>query len=129
MNYEDEKGKLASLLANGKISDQSFLAATRTLDAKIEGLKRTKESPSSQEIRTGIHRYAEIKDTGNFKTHPTGLWFLVPFFFGILGGVVAYVGVKDEDKGMADNLLKFAAYWTLILFLVYWMLFTYLSHL
>lgn len=38
---------------------------------------------------------------------PTGLWYLVPFFFGIIGGLVGYVAVKDEDKGMANELLIF----------------------
>jgi hypothetical protein len=46
------------------------------------------------------------------------LWFLVPLFFGIIGGIVAYIGVKDDDEEMATNLLIFGIVWTLILFAI-----------
>lgn len=29
----------------------------------------------------------------------------MPFLFAIIGGLIAYVGVKDEDEEMAKNLL------------------------
>jgi positive regulator of sigma E activity len=51
---------------------------------------------------------------------PTLLWYLVPFFFGILGGIVGYVGTKDEDKDMASGLLLFGAVWSIILYIFYW---------
>jgi len=28
---------------------------------------------------------------------PSLMWYLVPFFFGLLGGIVGYVAVKDSD--------------------------------
>lgn len=49
---------------------------------------------------------------------PTGLWYLAPFFFGIIGGLVGYVAVKYDDKGMADNLLVFGIGWSILLFIV-----------
>ena len=49
---------------------------------------------------------------------PSILWYLVPLFFGIIGGIVAYIGVKDDDKEMATNLLIFGIIWTLILFAI-----------
>jgi len=36
---------------------------------------------------------------------PTALWYLVPVLFGAIGGVVGHVGVKEDDKEMANNLL------------------------
>jgi len=44
---------------------------------------------------------------------------LIPLFFGILGGIVAYIGVKDDDKKMANNLLMFGVVWTIILIGIY----------
>jgi hypothetical protein len=51
---------------------------------------------------------------------PSSAWYLVPFLFGIIGGLIAYVGVKDEDKDMATNLLIFGIVWSFILFLIGW---------
>jgi hypothetical protein len=118
--FEEEKVKLSVLFANGKIGEQSYLAATRTLESKIEELKKIKESPVlPQETDVALNRSEEFEGTVNLSTKPTGLWYLVPFFFGIIGGIVAYVGTKDEDKGMADSLLVFGIIWTIILIVAY----------
>jgi len=45
---------------------------------------------------------------------PSFLWYFVPFFFGILGGIVGYVAVKDKDENMAFGLLLFGIFWTVI---------------
>jgi hypothetical protein len=50
---------------------------------------------------------------------PSFLWYLVPFFFGILGGIVGYVAVKDEDENMVLGLLLFGVFWTVIAFVLY----------
>lgn len=118
--------RLAVLLADGKMGEQSYSAATRALENRIESLKRAKENPNALlSSSSGVGRFEDA----SFE-RPTSLWYLVPFFFGIIGGLVGYVGVKDEDKAMADSLLVFGLVWTLILAIVYWVLITSLiSHL
>ncbi len=44
----------------------------------------------------------------------TDLWYLVPFLFGIIGGLVGYVGVRDRDQDKADKLLGFGIAWNII---------------
>ena len=44
-------------------------------------------------------------ETENIRARPSSAWYLVPIFFSILGGIIGYVAVKDEDKGMANDLL------------------------
>jgi hypothetical protein len=45
---------------------------------------------------------------------PSALWYLVPLFFGLIGGILGYVGTKSEDPDLAGNLLIFGILWTLI---------------
>ena len=35
----------------------------------------------------------------------SSLWYLVPFFFSILGGIIAYVAIKDDDPAKAESCL------------------------
>ena len=34
-------------------------------------------------------------------------WYLVPLFFSILGGILAYVAIKDDDPDKASGCLIF----------------------
>ena len=54
------------------------------------------------------------------KDSPTALWYLVPLFFSLLGGLIGYVGVKEEDEEMAKNLLFFGFIMFIIQLLVLW---------
>lgn len=35
----------------------------------------------------------------------SSLWFLLPIFFNIIGGVIAYFIIKDDDPSKAKNCL------------------------
>jgi hypothetical protein len=49
---------------------------------------------------------------------PSRAWYLIPFLFGIIGGLIAYVGTRDRDKDMATKLLLFSLIWSIVLFLI-----------
>ena len=36
----------------------------------------------------------------------SGLWYLLPIFFGIIGGVIAWFVIKEDDPIKAKNCLK-----------------------
>lgn len=113
--YEEEKSKLSVLFANGKIGEKSYLLATEALESRIRELKKAKESPTpSQEI------IAEFEEENSSEAKPTALWYLVPFFFGLIGGIIAYVGTKDRDEDMAFGLLVFGIIWFFILLIIGW---------
>jgi uncharacterized membrane protein len=50
--------------------------------------------------------------------HVSVLWWLLPFFFGILGGIVGYFAVKSRNQGTARKLLIFGIVMTIINMLV-----------
>jgi hypothetical protein len=125
--YQKEIGKLSVLHANGKIGEQSFLAATKTLEHKIKRLKEIQQNPSLAESEDYSSRGSEIDDDAFEESEPkrpTALWYLIPFFFGIIGGLIGYVAVKDDDRGMADLLLAFGIGWSVILLIGYWIIFS-----
>jgi len=35
----------------------------------------------------------------------SGLWFILPIFFGIIGGLIAYFVIKQDDPSKAKNCL------------------------
>ncbi len=37
--------------------------------------------------------------------NPSKAWYLIPIFFGIIGGLIMYFVLRKEDKGMAQNCL------------------------
>src|SRR5205807_4624629 len=41
-------------------------------------------------------------------------WYLVPLFFGIIGGIIAWAVNKDKDPKRARNLLIFGLLWTFV---------------
>jgi uncharacterized membrane protein len=46
------------------------------------------------------------------------LWWLLPLFFGILGGIVAYFAVKKRNPKTAKKLLLFGVVMTIITVIV-----------
>jgi len=54
---------------------------------------------------------------------PSSIWYLVPFFFGIIGGIVGYVGTSKDDNRFATNLLLFGLLWTIVLVVLFLLLF------
>jgi hypothetical protein len=56
----------------------------------------------------------------NIRSKPSLLWYLVPVFFSILGGIVGYVAVKHRDRDMASNLLTIGVFVLFFNFLIAW---------
>jgi len=43
---------------------------------------------------------------------PNGLWILLPVLFGLIGGIIAYLGILNNDKDLAKELLKIGGFVT-----------------
>ena len=49
---------------------------------------------------------------------PSKVWYLVPIFFGIIGGLVMYLVLKDEDRKMAKKGLVLGIILTVVSFVI-----------
>lgn len=64
-----------------------------------------------------------LKEESIEVTAPSILWYLVPFFLSIIGGLIGYVAVKDQDEDMAKGLLVFGISMFFVYSMVAWLMF------
>ena len=50
-------------------------------------------------------RYNNSQRNGPYGGKPSAAWWLLPIFLSWLGGIIAWLGVKDRDPHMAKNCL------------------------
>ena len=50
-------------------------------------------------------RYNNSQRNGPYGGKPSAAWWLLPIFFSFIGGIIAWVCVKDTDPRMARNCL------------------------
>jgi len=62
-----------------------------------------------------------LKEESIEVTGPSILWYLVPFFFNIIGGLIGYVAVKDQNEDMATGLLAFGVFMFFVDLMVPWL--------
>lgn len=113
--YTEKIENLSVLFAEGKIGEASYINSVSALEKKVNKLRESKKKPLISP------KYFDFEDFEEAKIEkPTSLWYLVPFFFAILGGIVAYVGTRDRDKKMAETLLIFGIVWSILLSILVW---------
>jgi hypothetical protein len=53
----------------------------------------------------------------------SSIWYLVPFFFGLIGGFAAWMINRDRNKEKARNFLLFGFVWQIVEIIVFAILF------
>jgi|WetSurMetagenome_2_1015567.scaffolds.fasta_scaffold492479_2 uncharacterized Tic20 family protein len=56
----------------------------------------------------GVRQAAAAEDVSS-------LWYLVPLFFGFIGGIVAWAVNKDRDPKKARKMMIFGILWTVLI--------------
>lgn len=120
--FRERISRLAVLFSKGEISEESYKDSVKAIEENIDRLRRGEEISTVREPRLPSVS-SEYESKWVERGEPSGLWWLVPFFFGIIGGIVAYVGVKDDDEDMASGLLMFGIVWSIILFIIGYVIF------
>ena len=80
-------------------------------------------APPAQQQYPGPQAYGQPQGTAT--PQPSGqpqkisfVWWLVPFFLSIIGGIIAYFGVRKKNPTTARNLLIFGVVWFVLEFLL-----------
>lgn len=76
---------------------------SHSVEEKMKVLK-SDNAPSRQEYAGTI----------NLLKKPSSAWYLVPFLFAILGGIIAYVAIKNDDQNMAINMILLGVMMTFV---------------
>lgn len=94
------------------------IAGSLDLVNQILVIDQTAKAPSEK---------AELRELGGQAKvrKPSSAWYLVPLFLGLIGSLIGYIAVKDEDKGLAENLLYFGIVTTVINIIVIWVLYSW----
>ncbi|MEM3577644.1 MAG: hypothetical protein QXX51_04225 [Candidatus Bathyarchaeia archaeon] len=124
--YQKSIEKLSVFFAEGKISEESYLRSVRRLESKINDLRELEKNPEVFDSQKYLSRlYSEEHD---LVEKPSTAWYLVAFLFGLIGGIIGYLGTKDRDEDMAIDLLVFGIIGEFVLIIIFWVLINSLLH-
>jgi len=65
-------------------------------------------------------RFFKSKRGNKMSKETKWLWWLLPIFLNIIGGVIGYFMLKDKDPGMAKNILLLGVVLFLIMVVFGW---------
>lgn len=129
-DYKKSIERLTTLFSKGEIGEESYKIAIKRIERNINELRSGKEVSVVEERKETIVKPETFHPSYTRKyTQPTKLWYLVPLFFGIIGGLIGYVAVKDEDEEMATNLLMFGIFMFFVNIFAIWLFYNWLSSL
>ncbi|UCB60493.1 MAG: zinc ribbon domain-containing protein, partial [Candidatus Bathyarchaeota archaeon] len=120
------------------LSPETYMKAKKELEKKLNELGRNVCPRCDREVPTGfiacpncgkklienLVPSSESSQKSQSDIKPTNSWYLVPLLLGLLGGILGYIAVRDEDREMADNLLFIGTIVTIIGFYVVWTIYT-----
>ena len=101
------------------INDALVIDEHRVVADRSQAIERGRNSVDMSSVRDTTESHASYSTPSN---KPTSAWYLAAFFFGLIGGLVGYVAVKDDDPDMAGNLLGLGILITIIGAIAAWLI-------
>jgi len=89
-------------------------------------MELSKQTKFCENCGTEIDVRAKICPSCGLEVRPSieevsSAWYLVPFFFGIIGGLIAWYVNKDRNPKKARNFLIFGLLWGIIEVVIFWL--------
>ena len=88
------QGDKKFIIRNGYIPNEKMAESDKLCQSCLDEIKRTQTQG-----KTSDKKMSEVKKR-------SGLWYLLPILFGIIGGVIAWFVIKEDDPIKAKNCLK-----------------------
>jgi hypothetical protein len=128
---------IMSLMELGMSRERALVQLALENNIEIEEVKELEKRGLSREeaTREFVDKMKTIQDVYSSTSSepvtlsPSAWWYLLPLFFGILGGIIAYVYVKDGDSEMAKDLFLVGVIPTIIIIIFGWILLSMLLFL
>lgn len=51
----------------------------------------------------------------------SNIWYLLPLLFGLLGGIIAYVGTKNDDNEKAEGFIYLGIFVSVVSSILMWL--------
>jgi hypothetical protein len=125
--------EIKSLMDIGMSRERALVQLALENKIEIEDIKELEKRGLSKEEATRefcgkLKRTQELQSAYTssevaIRVKPSDAWYLMPILLGFLGGIVAYVYVRDDDLEMAKNLFFVGIIPTFIYIILGWMLF------
>jgi len=87
------QGDKKFIIRNGYIPNEKMAESDKLCQSCLDEIKRTQT-----QVKTSDKKISEEK-------RRSGFWYLLPILFGIIGGVIAYFVIKQDDQKKAKNCL------------------------
>ena len=72
----------------------------------------------------GQFKEKTLVNLADVRLKPTFLLWLVPIFMGLLGGILMYIAVKDQDQAKANNAILVGIIPTVVIIIIYFIILT-----
>lgn len=102
----------------GEITQEEFDKRKRRIAKKLKKIRRMEAPPKTPSLFDESEIVKTPRKRPIPRSKPSNWWYLVPIFFNIFGGIIAYYAVRKDDYKKARNMLDMGGLMLLIVVVI-----------